>query len=92
MPVTPPPIEGSKQEDLRDESLHRIPVHTPEWTDQSRHDPGVTIASGAMLLGFAALWLCLRRGCMESARSWLGKRGAVPGSPRKVVINHEEQY
>ncbi len=89
--MTPPPIDNSKYDDLKDESVNRVPVHTPEWTDQSRHDPGVIIVSGAVLLGLAALWLCARKGCMEAVRSRLRKREAASGIPHKVVINHEEQ-
>lgn len=43
MPITLPNIDDRRYEDLRAETLARIPVHTPEWTNFNRSDPGVTL-------------------------------------------------
>ncbi len=43
MPVTLPKIDDRRYDDLRSEALARIPVHTPEWTNFNRSDPGVTL-------------------------------------------------
>src|SRR2546426_12797588 len=43
MPIALPKIDDRRYEDLRSEALARIPVHTPEWTNFNRSDPGVTL-------------------------------------------------
>jgi hypothetical protein len=43
MPITLPKIDDRRYQDLLDEALARIPVHTPEWTNFNRSDPGVTL-------------------------------------------------
>lgn len=43
MPITLPKIDDRRYEDLRAETLARIPVHTPEWTNFNRADPGITL-------------------------------------------------
>ena len=43
MPLTIPSLDDRTYQDLRDEALARIPVHTPEWTNFNESDPGVTL-------------------------------------------------
>ncbi len=43
MPLTIPTLDNRKYQDLLDEALARIPVHTPEWTNFNQSDPGVTL-------------------------------------------------
>src|SRR5438128_2694330 len=43
MPITIPSIDNRRYQDLLDEALARIPVHTPEWTNFNESDPGVTL-------------------------------------------------
>jgi hypothetical protein len=43
MPVTLPKIDDRRYDDLLGEAIARIPVHTPEWTNFNRSDPGVTL-------------------------------------------------
>src|SRR5438132_6145073 len=43
MPITIPSIDDRRYQDLVDEALARVPVHTPEWTNFNRSDPGVTL-------------------------------------------------
>ncbi|MEK6302427.1 MAG: baseplate J/gp47 family protein [Acidobacteriota bacterium] len=43
MPLTIPTLDDRRYQDLLDESLARIPVHTPEWTNFNKSDPGVTL-------------------------------------------------
>ncbi|NTU81224.1 MAG: putative baseplate assembly protein [Chloroflexales bacterium] len=43
MPLTIPTLDDRRYQDLLDETLARIPVHNPEWTNFNRSDPGVTL-------------------------------------------------
>lgn len=43
MPLKLPPLDDRKYQDLVDQALARIPVHTPEWTSFGKSDPGVTL-------------------------------------------------
>src|ERR1051325_6510177 len=43
MPLRVPKIDNRLYDDLIAEALARIPVHTPEWTNFNRSDPGVTL-------------------------------------------------
>ncbi|HEY3301931.1 MAG TPA: putative baseplate assembly protein [Candidatus Binatia bacterium] len=43
MPVTVPTLDDRRYQELLDEALARIPVHTPEWTNFNKSDPGVTL-------------------------------------------------
>jgi baseplate J-like protein len=43
MPITLPKIDDRRYQDLLDEALARIPLHTAEWTNFNRSDPGVTL-------------------------------------------------
>src|SRR3989442_13380369 len=43
MPITIPSIDDRRYQDLVDEALARVPVHTPEWTNFNESDPGVTL-------------------------------------------------
>src|SRR5258708_12019590 len=43
MPFVIPTIDDRRYQDLLDDSLARIPVHNPEWTNFNQSDPGVTL-------------------------------------------------
>ena len=43
MPLPPPEIDTRTWRELMDEALRRNAVHTPEWTNLSDADPGVTL-------------------------------------------------
>ncbi|WP_420328410.1 putative baseplate assembly protein [Mameliella sp.] len=43
MPLPPPAIDTRTWRELMEEALRRNAVHTPEWTNQSDADPGVTL-------------------------------------------------
>ena len=43
MPIPVPNLDDRRYQQLLDESLARIPVHTPEWTNFNQSDPGVTL-------------------------------------------------
>jgi predicted phage baseplate assembly protein len=43
MSLRPPRLDDRRYEDLRDDLVRRIPVHTPEWTDYNPGDPGITL-------------------------------------------------
>lgn len=37
-----PELDSHRYQQLFEEALRRVPVHSPEWTDFSQSDPGVT--------------------------------------------------
>lgn len=43
MPLPEPKFETRTYRDLFNEALARIPAHTPEWTNRSEPDPGITL-------------------------------------------------
>lgn len=43
MPITVPSLDDRRYADLLAEAVARIPVHTPEWTNFNRSDPGMTL-------------------------------------------------
>lgn len=43
MPLPPPTFDTRTWREFMDEALRRNEVHTPEWTNQSDADPGVTL-------------------------------------------------
>jgi hypothetical protein len=43
MPLPVPPIDDRRYQALVDELIARIPAHTPEWTNFTQSDPGVTL-------------------------------------------------
>lgn len=43
MPLPIPPGDNRKYQQLVDELVARIPVHTPEWTNFNNADPGITL-------------------------------------------------
>ena len=45
MPLPPPVLDSRGYQELLNEALARIPVHTPEWTNFNASDPGVTLAA-----------------------------------------------
>jgi hypothetical protein len=43
MPLAAPVIDNRRYQQLLDELLARVPVHTPDWTNFNHSDPGVTL-------------------------------------------------
>src|SRR5919201_6492120 len=43
MPLQVPQIDTRSYQQLLDEALARIPVHTPRWTNYNDSDPGITL-------------------------------------------------
>jgi hypothetical protein len=43
MPLQIPQIDGRDFQQIRDEAVARIPVHTPEWNNLNLSDPGMTL-------------------------------------------------
>ena len=43
MPLTVPAVDDRRYADLVSESVARIAVHNPEWTNYNRSDPGITL-------------------------------------------------
>ncbi len=43
MPLPEPKFESRTNKDIFNEALARIPAHTPEWTNRSEPDPGITL-------------------------------------------------
>jgi hypothetical protein len=58
MPITIPNLDDRRYQDLLDESLARIPVHNPEWTNFNKSDPGVTLVEIFAFLTENLLYRC----------------------------------
>src|SRR5256885_2651509 len=43
MPLPAPQIDSRSFQQLVDDALARVPIHTPEWTNFNSSDPGVTL-------------------------------------------------
>src|SRR5215216_2179475 len=43
MPIEIPNLDNRSYQQILDDALARIPVHTPEWTNFNQSDPGVTL-------------------------------------------------
>ncbi len=43
MAITVPPLDNRNYQQILEETLARIPVHTPEWTNFNDADPGITL-------------------------------------------------
>jgi predicted phage baseplate assembly protein len=51
-----PILDNRTYEELRDELVRRIPVHSPTWTDHNVSDPGVTLLELFAFLGESLLF------------------------------------
>ncbi|HEY4011961.1 MAG TPA: baseplate J/gp47 family protein [Polyangiaceae bacterium] len=58
MPLTVPTIDTSSYQDLFNQAVARIPVHTPEWTNFNKSDPGITIVGVLAFLTESILYRC----------------------------------
>ena len=58
MSLAVPPLDPRSYQDLLDEAMARIPVHTPEWTNFNQSDPGVTILGVVAFLTESLLYRC----------------------------------
>src|SRR5438477_2010121 len=58
MPIVLPNLDDRRYLQLVDESLARIPVHTPEWTNFNQSDPGVTLIQVFAFLTESLLYRC----------------------------------
>ncbi len=56
MPITPPAVDNRRYQQLVDEALARARVHTPEWTNFSQSDPGVTLVQLSAFLAESVLY------------------------------------
>jgi len=56
VPIAPPALDSRDYQQLLDESLARVPVHNPEWTNFNHADPGVTILELFAFLGESLLY------------------------------------
>ncbi|HEY6390736.1 MAG TPA: hypothetical protein VIX89_05640, partial [Bryobacteraceae bacterium] len=93
MPITIPSIDDRRYQDLLDEALTRIPVHTPEWTNFNKADPGVTLIE---IFAFLTETLLYRSNQIpeRNRRKFLQLLGVPlqPGSAGRglVTINNEK--
>jgi hypothetical protein len=56
MPLPVPQIDSRSYRQLVDETLARVPIHTPEWTNFAPSDPGVTIVQLFAFLAEAMIY------------------------------------
>ena len=58
MPLEIPKIDDRSYRQILDETLARIPVHNPEWTNFNESDPGVTILQAFAFMTESLLYRC----------------------------------
>jgi Baseplate J-like protein len=58
MPIQLPNLDNRRYQQLVDEALARIPVHTPEWTNFNQSDPGVTLVQVFAFLTETLIYRC----------------------------------
>lgn len=56
MGLVSPILDDRTYQELRDELVARIPVHTPEWTDHNESDPGIALLELFAHLGESVLY------------------------------------
>src|SRR5262249_6035701 len=81
MPITVPSIDDRRYADLLQEAIARIPVHTPEWTNFNRSDPGITLVE---LFAFLTETMLYRANLIpeRNRRAFLSLLG-IPLSPAR---------
>ena len=87
MPITVPNLDDRNFDDLYAEVVARVPVHTPEWTNLTEGDPGVTLLQ---LFTFLADNLSYRSNRIPEATrrtflTLLGK-GLQPATPARGFV------
>jgi hypothetical protein len=88
MPLPSPILDARRYQELFDEVLSRIPVHTPEWTNFNASDPGVTLAALFAFLTENSLHLLNR--APENLRSRFLERlelGLAPGAGAEALVS-----
>src|SRR5881397_3265689 len=87
MPLTIPTLDDRKYQDLLNEALARIPVHTREWTNFNRSDPGVTLIE---VFAFLTETLLYRANQIpeRNRRKFLSLLGVPlqPGSASRAIV------
>jgi hypothetical protein len=87
MPITVPNLDDRNFDDLYAEVVARVPVHTPEWTNLTDGDPGVTLLQ---LFTFLADNLSYRSNRIPEAtrRTFLTLlgRGLQPATPARGFV------
>src|SRR5499425_3657748 len=58
MPLTLTTLDDRRFDDLVEEALGRASVHTPEWTNFNKSDPGVTLIEVFAFLTESLLFRC----------------------------------
>jgi hypothetical protein len=58
VPLETPKLDDRTYRELLEETLSRIPVHTPEWTNFTQSDPGVTLVQLFAFLTENLLYRC----------------------------------
>ena len=79
MPFPPPVLDDRSYDDLIAELRARIAVYTPEWTDQSPGDPGITLLELVAFLGENLLYRFNQ--IPDATRAWLLRLLQVPLRP-----------
>src|SRR5688572_24324109 len=88
MSLPSPTLDARRYQELFDEVLSRIPVHTPEWTNFNASDPGVTLAALFAFLTENSLHLFNR--APENLRARFLERlelGLQPGAGATALVS-----
>ena len=102
MPLPAPPLDTRRYEDIVRETLARVPVHTPEWTNFNDSDPGVTLVQLFAFLTESLLYrvnqipdrnyakfldlLQIGLATAQPARGLLTVANTAPGAPATVNL------
>jgi len=87
MASAPPAVDNRRYQDLLNEALARIPVHTPEWTNYGPSDPGRTLVELFCFLAENMLYQA-NQIPERNRRKFLELLGVPlqPGSPARGIV------
>lgn len=90
MPIPEPLIDDRRYDEILSEALARIPVHTPEWTNFTESDPGVTIVQLFAFMTESLLYRANRVPERNRLRflNLLGE-GLRPATPARGVVTFD---
>jgi hypothetical protein len=92
VPLTAPKIDSRSYDDLLRETIARIPVHNPEWTNFNRSDPGITLVE---LFAFLTENLLYRANQIpdRNRRKFLSLLGVPlqPAEPARAIVTFSNE-
>lgn len=81
-----PDLDDRQYEEMLEDALKRIPVHSDEWTDHNAHDPGITILETLSWLAETYIYQ-LNRVTDAHRRKHLDLLGVQPNPPKPAAVD-----